>query len=232
MTARAMASEAGTDTRERILRAALEGFSEKGFDGATTRDIAERAGVPLGLLQYYFGGKPKLWRAAVDRAFAELRGGLEAILVDPSPTDEVERLRLLVRGHVHFVARNPEFVRLMHDEGKRRGPRMRWMVDRHVKPLFEKLVPLIERSQAQGHLPAGIAPVHFVYILAGSVGVFFHQAEECKRISGIDPFGEAAIDAHARAVEHLFLGPPMQETDRRRGQAVESPVIDEPGEAP
>ncbi len=212
--ARAAVAEAGSDTGERILRAALEAFSENGFDGATTREIAARGGVPLGLLQYHFGGKPKLWRAAVDRAFAELRSGLEAVLVDPTPADDRERLRRLIRGHVHFVARNPEFVRLMHDEGKRRGPRMRWMVDRHVKPLHTALVPLIRRAQQGGLLPAGIDPIHFVYILAGAVGVIFHQAEECKRVSGVDPTDPAAVESHARAVEQLVLGPPNQESPR------------------
>jgi AcrR family transcriptional regulator len=190
MMAGPAAAEAGSDSRERILRAALEAFSQRGFDGATTREIAAHAGVPLGLLQYHFGGKPKLWRAAA------------------SPADERERMQLLIRGHVEFVARNPEFVRLMHDEGKRRGPRMRWMVDRHVKPLYTALAPLIQRSQEVGLLPAGIAPIHFVYILAGAVGVIFHQAEECKRLAGVDPFDRAAVEAHSRAVEHLFLGAP------------------------
>jgi len=211
MMARPAAAEGGSDSRERILRAALEAFSEKGFDGATTREIAAHAGVPLGLLQYHFGGKPKLWRAAVERAFAELRSGLAAILADPSPADERQRMQLLIRGHVQFVARNPEFVRLMHDEGKRRGPRMRWMVDRHVKPLYATLMPLIQRSQEVGLLPSGIAPIHFIYILAGAVGVIFHQAEECKRLAGVDPSDPAAAEAHARAVEHLFLGAPSQE---------------------
>jgi TetR/AcrR family transcriptional regulator len=194
------------DTRERILRAALASFAERGFDGATTREIASRAGVTLGLLQYHFGGKSALWRAAVDRAFAELRAGLEAVLDDPGPADARERLRRLIRGHVAFVARRPEFVRLMHEEGKRGGPRMRWLVDRHVRPLYEALLPMIERAQREGVLPQGIEPFHFVYILAGSVGVIFHQAEECRRLAGVDPEEEGAVEAHARAVEHLFLG--------------------------
>jgi TetR/AcrR family transcriptional regulator len=211
---RARASEAGGDTRERILRAALEAFSEKGFDGARTREIAAGAGVPLGLLQYHFGGKPKLWRAAVDLAFADLRGGLDAVLSDPGPADDGERMRLLVRGQVRFVARNPEFVRLMHDEGKRRGPRMRWMVDRHVKPLYEAILPLVRRSQEEGFLPAEIAPVHLLYILVGAADVIFHQAEECRRLTGIDPFDEGVAEAHADAVERILFGPRTEETPR------------------
>ena len=34
--------------------------------------------MPLGLLQYHFGGKPKLWRAAVERAFGELSTGVDS----------------------------------------------------------------------------------------------------------------------------------------------------------
>ena len=211
---RAASAESAVATRERILAAALESFAENGFDGAKTRDIAARAGAPLGLLQYHFGEKPKLWRAAVDRAFEQLHAGLDAILADPRPGDPAERLRLVIRGHTEFVADNPEFVRLMHDEGKRRGPRMRWMVDRHVKPLYTALVPLIEQVQEQGVLPAGIPPVHFLYILAGAVGVIFHQAEECRRLSGMDPAAPEAVAAHARAVEHLFLGLGRRESRR------------------
>jgi len=198
----------------RILAAALEAFSEKGFDGATTREIASRADVTLGLVQYYFGSKQKLWKAAVDLAFAEMESGLGRLLADTDPAADRERLRTLIHAHVRFVARNPEFIRIMHDEGKRRGPRMRWLVDRHVKPLFDRIVPLIERAQQQGVLPGGIPPVHFVYILVGAVGIMFHQAEECKRVAGVDPTTEEATAAHARAVEALFLGTPQEEDPR------------------
>ncbi|MGH0035058.1 MAG: TetR/AcrR family transcriptional regulator [Myxococcota bacterium] len=202
------------ETRERILEAALRAFSEKGFDGATTRDIATQAGVNLGLIQYYFGGKDKLWRAAVDRVFEELHAGLERVTRDMPDGDDVERMRALIHAHVRFVAGHVEFIRIMHDEGKRRGPRMRWLVDRHVKPLYEGVRSILTRARDRGLLPRDIDPLHFHYVLIGSVALIFHQAEECKRLTGHDPAEEAMVEAHARAVEHLFLGPPHQETDR------------------
>ena len=213
MAGTAAAVESG-DTREQILVAALEAFAEHGFDGAKMREIASRAGVTLGLLQYYFGGKQKLWRAAVDRAFEDMRGGLHGLLTDPSITDERERLRALVRGHVAFVARRPEFVRLMHDEGKRRGPRMRWLVDRHVKPIYALFLPVIERAQSAGVLPGGIPALHFAYAFVGAIGVIFHQAEECKRVTGVDPCAPEAVQAHPRAIESLLLGGESQENSR------------------
>ena len=115
------------------------------------------------------------------------------------------------RTGVGYLVNNAEFVRLMHDEGKRKGPRMRWMVDRHVKPLFASMTEMMKRAQGKGFLPSDIDPIHFHYILAGSAGLIFHQAEECKRVTGADPFDDSFVEAHARAVEHLFLGPPDQE---------------------
>jgi len=204
--ARAAAARGGPDARERIQRSALETFAEMGFQGTSTREIARRAGVPLGLLPYYFGDKLKLWQASVDLAFDEMRARFANVVASPD-MDELQRLRLLIRALVRFVAASPAFVRLIHDEGKRRGPRMRWLVDRHVKPMWGGLLPFVIRCQELGRLPKALEPVHLVYALVGAIDVIFHQAEECKRVTGIDPFDEAAIEAHTRVVEHLFLGP-------------------------
>jgi AcrR family transcriptional regulator len=54
-------------TRERILTAAQELFADRGFDATATSQIAERAGVPKGLVHYYFRRKPDLLVALVER---------------------------------------------------------------------------------------------------------------------------------------------------------------------
>lgn len=53
--------------RERILAAAETLFAEHGFDATPTSKVAERAGVPKGLVHYYFRRKPDLLEALVDR---------------------------------------------------------------------------------------------------------------------------------------------------------------------
>ena len=62
-------------TRERILAAALDLFSERSFEGATTREIAARAEVTQPLLNYHFRSKDDLWRAAVEVLFEDLTDG-------------------------------------------------------------------------------------------------------------------------------------------------------------
>lgn len=209
---RARHAPSDDDKRERILVAALEAFSQHGYDGATTREIASRAGVNLGLIQYYFEGKENLWRAAVDRAFGQIRETFTGVLAGAE--DDDARMRLLVRTWVRFVAAHPEFVRLMHDEGKRDGPRMRWLVDEHVHTLYQATRTLLEGAQARGQLPAHIDALHFHYIVVGAAAMIFHQAEECRRLTGVDPADPDVIEKHADAVELVLLGPPPKENTR------------------
>ncbi len=198
-------------TRERILEAALACFSELGYDGATTRAIAGRAGVNVGLIKYYFDGKERLWREAVTRTFDELGEGLGEALEEAGRFDDRERLRVLMRRYIRWVAQHPEFIRLMHDEGKRDGSRMHWLVDQHVRPLYETTLAALRSGQRAGFLPEGIDTVHFHYILIGAVALVFHQAPECQRLTGLEPADPAFVEAHADAVTHLFLGPPNEE---------------------
>ncbi|MCA1278820.1 TetR/AcrR family transcriptional regulator [Saccharopolyspora sp. 7B] len=78
--------------RERILSAAGELFAESGFAATPTSRIAERAGVPKGLIHYYFRRKPDLLVALVDRLPAE-RVDVRRIVV---PGDVAGTLRRLV----------------------------------------------------------------------------------------------------------------------------------------
>jgi AcrR family transcriptional regulator len=54
------------DTRGRILAAARQAFGELGYDGASVRDIAGRAGVDAALVHHYFGTKQRLFLAATE----------------------------------------------------------------------------------------------------------------------------------------------------------------------
>ena len=65
----------GEDTRRRILDAALEVFAAEGYEGASTRLLAERAGVNLPAIQYYFGSKEGLYRAVIDSIIEHTEAG-------------------------------------------------------------------------------------------------------------------------------------------------------------
>jgi AcrR family transcriptional regulator len=57
--------DAGHDTRQRLMEAALLVFAEKGFDGASVREIAKGAKVNQAMIAYHFGSKEGLYEAAM-----------------------------------------------------------------------------------------------------------------------------------------------------------------------
>ncbi len=188
-----------------MLAAALELFSERSFDGATTREIAARAGVTQPLLNYHFSSKTELWLAAVDRLFRALGKALAERATGLRGVDELTRARLLVREFIYFSARNPELHRIITQECKSDGPRMDWLVEQHIRPLYEAATAQFARLVQQGHLPP-IPPAHLYYIVTGAGPTMFVLAPECRRLAGIDPDSEDVIAAHADAVCALIFG--------------------------
>jgi len=192
-------------TRERILAAALDLFSERGFDGASTREIAARAGVTQPLLNYHFSAKDELWRAAVGGLFGALTRALADRAAGLRGVDEPAAARLLVREFVTFSARHPQLHRIITQECKVDGPRMDWLVERHIRPLYEAATAQIARLAEQGHVPP-IPPAHLYYILTGAGPTMFVLAPECRRLAGLDPIADEVVEAHADAVCLLLFG--------------------------
>lgn len=189
-------------TRERIVTAAVEAFAEKGFRGASTRDIARRADTNQGLITYHFRSKDALWRAAVERLF----GMLEKRLVERADALEIddprERARAAIREYVRFTAAHPELFRIMVDAGNHADARMRWLVDGFVRPRFEAM----RRFGTAGALgmPESLLP-HAFYALAGASSLMFAVPAECRRLTGLDPETDEAVEAHAAFVAHLLV---------------------------
>lgn len=77
--------------RERILAASEALFAERGFDATPTSRIAERAGVPKGLVHYYFRRKPDLLEALVERLPADVVRCSDVIVAGDLPAS-LERL--------------------------------------------------------------------------------------------------------------------------------------------
>jgi TetR/AcrR family transcriptional regulator len=192
-------------TRDRILAAAVDLFSERSFDGATTRDIAERAGVTQPLLNYHYRSKDELWRAAVDSLFDLLGQAMQARMEGLRGVDELTSAKLLVRDFVTFSARHPQLHRIITQESKADGPRMDYLVEQHVRPLYETTVAMFERLARDGAVPPIAAP-HLYYILTGAGPTMFVLGPECQRLSGLDPRSDEVIDAHADAVCLLLFG--------------------------
>ena len=104
-----------------ILRHAARVFAEKGFEGASIRDISRSSGVSLAGLYYYFESKQKLLYLIQLNAFTSILSRLEKRLV--AVADPQERLRLLVSNHIDYFLRHPVQMKVLsHEEAALVGP--------------------------------------------------------------------------------------------------------------
>lgn len=70
--------EQGGETRQKLLLASIEVFGRRGFDAASTRMLAEAAGVNLQAIPYYFGDKQGLYHAAAEYIAASIDEDMKA----------------------------------------------------------------------------------------------------------------------------------------------------------
>lgn len=191
------------ETRARILQCALDAFAERGFEGASVRDIAAAAGVNHGLIKYHFEDKDRLWKAAVDFLFERLRREMEPPEGEEDLT-ALGQLKAWIRRYVHYCARHPEHARIMVQESIRDSDRLNWAAEKHIKPDHDRFAPLNELYMRKGIYPR--VPVHSItYVLVAAAQTIFMLGPEVQRVYGIDVTDPAAIDAHADAILTLFF---------------------------
>jgi AcrR family transcriptional regulator len=102
----------GVSRRGDIVTAAVEVFADRGYDGASVREIAERASIAKGNLTYYFAVKDDLLYEVV----AELHDAfLELASAWPRRPVSIEDLRSALRGHVELVCGRVRATRVAYE---------------------------------------------------------------------------------------------------------------------
>lgn len=203
MNARVKQREA---TRASILQAALKAFSEEGFEGASTREIAAVAGVHHGLIKYHFKSKDLLWRAAVTFLFE--RQAQEVVLPDPADpafADPKVYAREMIRVRARYWARHPEHARLMVQEACRDSERSRWMVEEYSRRTARVGQQFVRYLQDHGLAPADAPVASLVYIIMGASQLFFTLSPEVGQIWGVDPTDPKVIDDHIDALTKVLI---------------------------
>ena len=102
----------GQGTRGAIVRAAMLGIAEKGFEATSIREIAAMAGTNVASISYHFGGKDGLRAACAEHVVRLLGGVLAAAPPGDAPPDDPEAaarlLAALVRTMTGFLLLKPE----------------------------------------------------------------------------------------------------------------------------
>ena len=191
-------SQAGPklSTKEKILEAALEIFSEKGFHVATVDEIAEQAGLGKGTLYRYFANKEALFNELVRIRLEDLEERASSVL--DSQDDVVTMIIKYLRVYFDFFDHNQRLYRVIVQEHLDFGSEMQEL---YIKKVLRRL-PALKRKVYGGTQQGVFKDVDFQTVFYGVMG-FVHGviqkwlAHECSY---------SLMDELPTVVEILFFG--------------------------
>jgi len=193
------AAEQAKPRKEEILDVATRLFAERGYEGTSMNDVAERVGMRKASLFYHFATKDALYEAVLDRLVASLQSALEAIYVS-SGTYEA-RLDAITETLVTVLSSHPYAARLLLREAMDWGPVIRGgkLLDR-ILLVLEAGAAWTRAGQEQGAFVEGDAK----QMVLSSIGLHFlpfalgHLVE---RYMGTDVFDETFVAARMKALK-------------------------------
>ena len=110
------------DSRTRILVAATQEFSEKGFDGARVNAIAQKAGVNKALIYYYFKSKEEileeLFRGVLNDTLGRMNSAFDRLV----PFEDDEAVFVFMNEILDYLEQRQDVLRVMLMESLKRSP--------------------------------------------------------------------------------------------------------------
>ncbi|WP_212952386.1 TetR/AcrR family transcriptional regulator [Paenibacillus cookii] len=171
-------------SKDKIIRAAIEVFSENGYHRASMDEIALRAQVAKGTLYYNFPGKSELFKTIVKQGFEDIMQRTQADLCAPLPIKE--QILRIIRHHLDFFLESRHFSHIVFNE---LSNGIEQDVLDELKQLRREhlrfLASILEEGQCEGNLirdvDANLAAASIVGTLESTCNYYLSHLDEYSR---------------------------------------------------
>ncbi|WUI00793.1 TetR/AcrR family transcriptional regulator [Spirillospora sp. NBC_00431] len=197
-----------TGGRERILDVAGRLFAGLGYDGTSTRMIAEAAGLNVATVAYHVGGKRELYLAVMERAHLTERAALEDALAEIDL--DADGLLTLTDRYIDFCVGNPEIPALWMHRWLSDAADVAHLEEQYVRPLTEMIA-----GAARELVPDEVDIEYVVWTVVWCTHGFLCGGvldADGQRHGRDDPGELARFRAHMRRLVATAIGLPAQES--------------------
>lgn len=191
--------------RRDILSVAMDEFSQNGLSGARIDEIAARTRTSKRMIYYYYGDKEGLYQQALEKAYANVRGGeSELELDDMEPRAALEKLCRFTFDHHR---RNPAFIRMVMIENVHHGRHMQASetIRQLNRPAIGALENVLARGQSQGIFRDGIEALELHWQISALSFFNVSNAATFSFIFGDSLFTENGQEALSKHVADMVL---------------------------
>ena len=162
------------DRRNQIIVTAAELFSQKGFRGTTTKEIAERAGVSEAIIFRHFATKDELYSAILDFKISQAGERVNERLTDAATRkDDRAFFGLLAFGILEFHCNDETFLRLLLYSALEGHDLSSFVFNSAAREFKERIHRYIEQRINDG----AFRPTDIKVAARAFVGMVLHQAE-------------------------------------------------------
>ena len=158
----------GSDTGERIGRAAEELFARHGYAAVSMRQIAAEAGVQAGSIYLYFADKQTLLFDLMDGHMDALLAAWDGVAKHPAATD---RLRTFVQFHIDYHLDRPDAVTIAYMELRNLTPENFARIEVKRRAYEAELENILDEGQEAGEFSVSGLRITAMAIIATLTGV-------------------------------------------------------------
>jgi TetR/AcrR family transcriptional regulator len=207
----------GDRVRKLILDTALDCFSTYGFEGTSTRLIADLSGVTHSLILYHFESKDKLWTAAMEEVVGSYAQHNKEIVEQSKSRPAAEILEKYIEEYVGLAAKMPHIHRIMTQQSTQASERFDWLIENHLRENFAIVCDLIRRGQQDGTVRPG-DPARLFYFIVSAASTPFTASRGYQLLADRDIFSAVEIRHLIMLLSDIMFvrGKPEMEGPARR----------------
>ncbi len=187
--------------RDQILLAAQEIFAERGFKGATIREVADKAGIASSLIFYYFKNKTALYEAVFQSFFDQLEELIQQNL--SLDLDRLGQLRQFLFTLTDYAQEHRNMMRILLREIIDNGRLLKKVAQEYFNPLYRTAVAFLQEGKREA-LFREVDPLHYIHSFIG-LNLFFFVAEPIIQAAGVEePYGTEEVEKRKIEVWNLI----------------------------
>lgn len=186
---------------ELILEAALEIFSTNGFRGSTIDEIAEAAGMSKPNLLYYFRSKEDIYETLINR---QLDTWLRPLFDMDERGDPLQEIAAYIRRKIAMSREYPRESRLFANEILQGAPRIRHLLDAHLREEVDRKAAVIQRWIEAGAI-ARVDPRHLLFSIWATTQHYADFDVQVRAVLAIDDDDVDHFDDAAEFLVNLFI---------------------------
>ena len=173
-------------------------FAEKGFNGTSVRDIAEKAHVNLAMISYYFGSKDKLLESLFDYRGEHVKLKLESMVEDKT-LSSFEKLDMLIEHYIEKIMNQQCFSRIMLREQVVNHTGITAELITQMKKRNQQIISkLIHQGQKKGEFKRNIDIPLMMATLVGTAGHIIATQPYYREINNLQSMSEEEFQRHMK----------------------------------